>query len=495
MLIPRDEVIKQNIRLESVREEIIEELMKYPGVIAVSDGVKRVDGSLIPEICIKVLVKKKKPDAKLKDSDKIPKEIKGFKTDIEEEQTKNIISDDKSYRPLVGGISIGTSRMSGEGTLGCFATVNTGPHTGKVVMLSNYHVMCSVDKTNTTGERIGQPSHSGCCECCTCNEVGKVIDAEVANANLDCAIAYVYQGRAGEPSTQRFIDNVVAEIGYIAGEGPIKTPMTAYSVLAGETVYKRGMRTGFSEGTVSNRGFAAPVQYSVDPPVTRAKSDIMEVTQIAAHPKMADRGDSGSVIVNQLNEVVGLLFFADLGTFIGYASHISYVTARLNIDINASLIEQGVLMSTVPVLDTLEAPAGLLKWMEQADEMLKGTSVGNKVRALVMEHHKEVRDLVQQNREVKLAWNRYSGPQFLNYIARSIRDDVEIPEQIKGVTLQSLLLKMAAVLMQHGSEELVAAVEQHYLDVVEMASGGRRFKDWVRHLEKLDEVSTELNKS
>src|SRR5688500_20356165 len=74
MLIPRDEVIRQNARLNQVRDEIIAELMQYPGVIAVSDGVKRIAGTLVPEICIKVIVEKKKEIKDIPESERIPTE-------------------------------------------------------------------------------------------------------------------------------------------------------------------------------------------------------------------------------------------------------------------------------------------------------------------------------------------------------------------------------------------------------------------------------------
>src|SRR5688500_14836533 len=104
MLIPRDEVIRQNARLNEVRDEIIAELMQIPGVIAVSDGVKRVAGSLVPEICIKVIVEKKKDIKDLPESERVPPEIKGFKTDVEERANVTIQEDDENtYRPLVAG--------------------------------------------------------------------------------------------------------------------------------------------------------------------------------------------------------------------------------------------------------------------------------------------------------------------------------------------------------------------------------------------------------
>src|SRR5687768_1878368 len=196
MFIPRDEVIRQNERLNKVRDEIIAQLMQIPGVITVSDGVKSIGGSLVPEICIKVIVEKKKDIKDIPESDRIPPEIKGFKTDVEERTEAQLQEDENAYRPLVGGSCIHADNGTLAGTMGCFATVKSGEHAEKVVVLSNFHILCPTDGTVSGSRRVGQPRHNGCCSCCACNEIGEVIDGEVVDEHLDCAIARIYTGGA-----------------------------------------------------------------------------------------------------------------------------------------------------------------------------------------------------------------------------------------------------------------------------------------------------------
>jgi hypothetical protein len=485
MLIPRDEVIRQNARLNEVRDEIIAELMQIRGVIAVSDGVKRVAGSLVPEICIKVIVEKKKDIKDIPESERVPPEIKGFKTDVEERADVELHEDENTYRPLVAGTCIGTSSSPGVGTMGCFATVNAGAHAGKVVLLSNFHVLCPTDGTVPGNRRVGQPRHNGCCSCCACDEIGQVIDGEVLNANLDCAIARIFTGGA-DPKDIRWQESAIIGVGLVAGAGPIVTPGTRYSVMPGETVFKRGRTTEFTEGTVSLRGHVTtPMVYNEVPRITRVKTDQMQITPTAPFIDFSMKGDSGSVIVNAKNEVVGLLFGGDPVSHFTVANHIDYVTTRLNITINSALTETGLPVASIPVCDDHAIGTVTDDWMEKAKESLTRYEAGKKIADLLYKHHREVTWLVRSNREVRTAWMRYSGPGFLNHLARSIRDNHPIPLEVRGNTLESLLLKMTAVLMRHGSESLIEDLEQSYMLLMEITSSGNRFTEWLEKLKTI----------
>jgi hypothetical protein len=90
---------------------------------------------------------------------------------------------------------------------------------------------------------------------------------------------------------------------------------------------------------------------------------------------------------------------------------------------------------------------------------------------------------------VTAAWNRYQGPAFLAHIARSVRRENKLlPEQIKGITLQSLLLKMTVVLQRNGSPELAKSVTDNYLQVMNILSAGRSPEDWKAYLVQYDEM-------
>ena len=105
-------------------------------------------------------------------------------------------------------------------------------------------------------------------------------------------------------------------------------------------------------------------------------------------------------------------------------------------------------------------------------------------------HRSELLDLVNHKREVMAAWNRYQGPAYLAHIARSVRrENKPVPEQIKSITLQSLLLKMTAVLQRNGSPELARSVTDNYLQVMNVLSAGRSPEDWKAYLAQLDQMA------
>ena len=88
------------------------------------------------------------------------------------------------------------------------------------------------------------------------------------------------------------------------------------------------------------------------------------------------------------------------------------------------------------------------------------------------------------------AWNRYQGPAYMAHFARSIRrENKPVPEQIKGITLQSLLLKMTALLQRNGSHELAKSVTDNYLQVMNILSAGKSPEDWKAYLVRLDEMT------
>ena len=114
---------------------------------------------------------------------------------------------------------------------------------------------------------------------------------------------------------------------------------------------------------------------------------------------------------------------------------------------------------------------------------------GKRLLELFRVHREELLDLVRHRREVLAAWHRYQGPAYLAHVARSVRrENKPVPDQIKGVTLQNLLLKMTAVLQRNGSPELARAVTENYLLVMNVLSSGRTPEDWKTHLATLDPV-------
>jgi hypothetical protein len=155
---------------------------------------------------------------------------------------------------------------------------------------------------------VGQPRYVVSCCCCTYNQIGKVFASQKSNL-VDCAIAKLDEDIVNEVISGNTLNDVVG-VGTLTGVA---------QAVCFEAVKKRGRTTELTTGQV------------VDV--------IFENSQILVHPtggspKFAERGDSGSVIVNAANKVIGLLWATDAATRTkGVANHIGQVMDSLNITI------------------------------------------------------------------------------------------------------------------------------------------------------------------
>ena len=126
---------KRQIQVQKLIKKVEGELLAIPGVKTLAVGLKITDGKMSEDIVLRVGVEEKRPISELSPKDVIPPEIEGIATDVFVWTPTKAITDTARYRPIRGGIQIGNGTGS-VGTLGCFATRNTG---GATVMLSNHH--------------------------------------------------------------------------------------------------------------------------------------------------------------------------------------------------------------------------------------------------------------------------------------------------------------------------------------------------------------------
>ena len=479
--IPRDEVVDINKEFNKVRQQAEEALMKIPGVIAVGVGLKEVKGRIERVPCFKVTVTEKKAKSVLKKNELIPPEIFGFKTDITEPTIGTAIANDsKNYRPLIGGSQIeGSGSSSSKGTLGCFATRNSD---NKIVILSAWHVMVgSPDAID--GDRVGQPTHSGCCSCCSSNEIGKVTDGRLRTDNLDVAIALLDGQDSDTIPDMRFL-NEVLEIGAVAGStNPL--PM--------ETVFVRGRASGkLIRGQITHDNVPHSTQYEYYDNIIINRVGQFEVTPTGGDIDYIIKGDSGSVSVNEHNQVVLLNFSTVAANHTGYGSNIKTIETVLGIRVLDSSFHGSVAGNEGVLLRSGGNPSAVKSLSESLAELeteLRTSREGLRILELFKIHRTELLNLVRHKREVMVAWNRYQGPAYLAHIAKYIRrDDKPVPEQIKGISMPSLLLKMTAVLQRNGSPELAGAVTENYLEIMNILSAGRTQQEWKAYLQQLDNI-------
>lgn len=131
------------------------QLLAKANVVGVGIGYKNAFGEPNDELAIVALVDRKKPATALHDSDKIPPEIQGVKTDVVEtgqfyaQQAQPNTGARSAWRPVIpGGVSIGHYKVTA-GTLGVMVRDRL---TGAYLLLSNNHVLA-----NSNDALIGDP--------------------------------------------------------------------------------------------------------------------------------------------------------------------------------------------------------------------------------------------------------------------------------------------------------------------------------------------------
>jgi hypothetical protein len=303
--------------IRRVKEGAEANLLKRPGVVGVDIGRKEVGGQATNTIAIRVLVAEKK---NVSAGQAIPKEINGIPTDVIQRKFElhpirvaaDIIleADTTSYDPLKGGISIGPCRSIGgfiyAGTLGAIVTDNVS---GSPMLLSNFHVMC-VDNTHAVGDTMVQPSliDTGSCP----GGVVGSLQRSSLGGEVDCAVA---------SHTARGTDCSIVDIGNVAGTN---------TVSLGQAVRKRGRTTGLTYGVVDTIDLTVAIDYGDGLGTVTLAHQIGIKPDTAHNPMFGDHGDSGSVVLNNGREVVGLYFAGD-STGYGIANPIAAVLTALNV--------------------------------------------------------------------------------------------------------------------------------------------------------------------
>ena len=331
------EGIQRREEISRVKQEHEGTLLKLPNVTGVYTDYKTTGGRRTDRLSIVVTVRTKKDVPK---SQAIPKEINGIPTDVVEEEIVPMVGvlldeiapavDAASYATLQGGISIGPCRSvhldppevttSGDyvfvGTLGCIVQDNA---TNQPMMLSNFHVMC-INDAWAVGNTMTQPSRVDGGSCPS-GVVGTLARAQLTSA-VDCAVSNV----SGRPT-----DCSIVEIGDINGTATATT---------GLAVRKRGRTTGLTHGTVMATDYTTSVDYGDGLGVVTLHDQIRIVNDPAESAQFGNKGDSGSVVVNASNEVVGL-YFAGNGTgTVGVANPIAAVLTALDVSMCTNIVKK-----------------------------------------------------------------------------------------------------------------------------------------------------------
>lgn len=250
-----------------------------PGVVGIDIGLREVNGDFTDELVIRIFVD---------DPANVPFQLQGliagtgFPVQITHRDFSPL-ADTARYETLFGGISIAAGHgplwlQAGAGTLGGLAQDTMFP--GPLVGVSCAHVIAeSATESTQQGDPIFQPEGGQP----NFRQIGQLLRW---SEHVDCA---VFAPSPGMPAQTR-----VEEVGPIAGMAEAKID---------DLVFKRGRTTRLTWGRVTGKGLVLFHR-------NRGANGI-EVTSHAANPPIfCDHGDSGSLVINQQYQVVGLLFRA-----------------------------------------------------------------------------------------------------------------------------------------------------------------------------------------
>lgn len=324
------------------KQQNLNNLITRRNVVGVGVGFKETSDGLTDELAVVVNVERKLPKAQLAESDAVPRNLDGVKTDVVETgrflagQTTVPGTKDRWRDQIPPGVSLGHVSVTA-GTFGCL--VRRG---SELLILSNNHVLANVNHAKA-GDAIIQPGRY---------DGGRPED-KVAEL-----LEYVPLDFGGqEPQSNFFVRlekmlNRLSEIfrsshrmmayrtspGQNVMDAALARPLNPAQFRAailniglpagnadaelGTAVQKTGRTTGTTRGRITQIDVTTSVEYN---------GRMATFTDQLMASGMSEGGDSGSVVLDMQKNVVGLLFAGSpRATLI---SPIGPVLQRLNVEL------------------------------------------------------------------------------------------------------------------------------------------------------------------
>jgi hypothetical protein len=338
-------------RIRNLLDENRMALLALPNVVATGIGYKVTDGIPTGELSIICSVEVKKPKNRIKNEDLVPSRIQDFPTDVVTTGTISVFQNPRQrLRPAPGGSSLGHFAITA-GTLGCLVRRNN-----QVYILSNNHVIANSNDASI-GDVILQPGPA---------DGGRSPADRIAS--LEDFVQVVFEGSnpdnpgdPGDPSppgcpTSNFFSSILNTAASFSGSGvrlkpyriqnfenkvdcAIAKPLNDSDVIPeilqigniqglaegtlGMAIKKSGRTTGFTTGTIQQIDVSVRVNFG-------ANRVALFTDQLLAGG-MSQGGDSGSVVLNDDNQMVGLLFAGSTNTTI--CNRIQNVFDALNLEL------------------------------------------------------------------------------------------------------------------------------------------------------------------
>jgi len=299
--------------LNSVRSS----LMSRKNVVATGIGYKNTAGKKTGQLSIVCSVERKEETAKLPDSEIVPATVDGIPTDVV--ATGRIRAflppPTGNFRPAPGGVSIGHYDITA-GTLGCLVHRN-----GELFILSNNHVLANSNDASI-GDAILQPGpydggmnpadkiaelaefipitfSTSSSTCPIANSIADVCNFLASVTGSDTRLQAISMQAAGNlvdaalarPVNPADLQNEILGLGTITG--------TAEGML-GMALKKSGRTTGLTTGEIQQIDVTVNVSYG--------SNRVAQFSDQLLAGAMSQGGDSGSAVLDNSNNLVGLLF-------------------------------------------------------------------------------------------------------------------------------------------------------------------------------------------
>ncbi len=314
-------------------------LLRKHNVVATGIGYKYTGGQRTDTLCIVCSVEKKVSISELKQQDRVPENIDGLPTDVVETgPIRALQSTTGRFRPAPGGVSIGHRDITA-GTLGCVVR-----REGQLYILSNNHVLANSNDASI-GDPVLQPGpHDGGRlpedklavlsdfvpikfegAPSSCGVAGAVISTANtlagwfgSNTRLKAVTAQAEANKVDAAIARPLRDSDVSE--EILHIGSIKGLVQGVLGLA---IRKCGRTTGFTQGEIQQIDVTVKVQYG--------GGRVALFTDQLLAGAMSQGGDSGSAVLDESDQLVGLLFAgSDSSTII---NRIENVFSSLNLSL------------------------------------------------------------------------------------------------------------------------------------------------------------------
>ena len=334
--------------ISALRQKSQKDMFKKANVIGVGVGFKETKGKKTEELALKVLVRQKTPISELSSKDLIPKEMDGVRTDVLAVGNINAFQNHKArQRPAMPGISIGHYAI----TAGTFGAVVRDATTSERLILSNNHVLANSNNASK-GDAIIQPGGAdggrspqdriadlerfvaikfkgggdgggdGGSNCPIAQFFASLLNVfasasgshtRVKPVKVEAGATNLVDAAVARPVNNEIVSDETMEIGVVSGY---------VEATIGMKVKKSGRTTGYTEGEVNSLDTTLEVGYG-------SQTAIFEHQILTGD--MSDPGDSGSLIVDENNRAVGLLFAGS--TTVTVINPIDAVLSALNITI------------------------------------------------------------------------------------------------------------------------------------------------------------------